>query len=532
MYCPPRGALACLLLCVLACPAQAQQPSALSALSGGSDRRASAPITIEGTVDPATYRLGPGDVLAASVGGQNARILEAQVSADGLLAIPEVGTFDATGRTLVAVQRDVRAALDRRYRNVPTDLVLTMPRRFFVHVTGAVGAPGRRPVGPIPRLEDALAAAGGPVQVGSLQPATRSIALRRADGSEVQADYRLYLATGDLSGNPPLLDGDVVYLPTFDPTSEGAIVGGIVARPGPYDLKPGDTARDLVLIAGGPEASVTGVRLTRAPLGEAPTNRVLAPDELATTPIEPGDQLYVLARDEDAGTAEALGLLRYPGLYPIRDGETTVQDLVRRAGGLLPEALPRAAVLYRQPDEAGTATLSPDASRLSEFDVLRRAYLLQETSRPAQVSIDLDAALRGEGEPITLRSGDRLVVPSGSGTVYVFGQVLRPGLVPYAAGLTAGAYVDQAGGAADGAQTTFVIDAGTGRYVEGRDVPVQPGDRVFVEREPRADTPELRQLELALESDRRARTFQVIQTALATVSAVATLIFAYDAITN
>ena len=533
MYRLLRGPLVCLLLGLAAVP-QAQTPQTLDpmALFGASDRRTTPQITIEGTIDPSAYVLGPGDILSVSLGGQNARVLEVQVSADGLLAIPEAGTFQASDRTLGAVQRDVRAALNRRFRNVPTDLVLTVPRRFFVHIAGAVGAPGRRPVGPLPRLEDALSAAGGPAQLGSLQPATRSVALRRSDGTERTVDYRLYLATGDLGGNPRLLDGDVVYLPTYDPASEGAIVGGVVARPGPYDLKPSDTVRDLVLIAGGPEASVTGVRLTRAPPGGTPTNRVLAPDELAATAVEPGDQIYVLARDEDAGTAEALGLVRYPGLYPIREGETTVRELVERAGGLLPEALPRAAVLYRVPDEAGTSALSTEAARLSQFDVLRRAYLQQETARPTQVSIDLDAALRGDGEPIALRTGDRLVVPSGAGTVYVFGQVLRPGLVPYAAGLTAGAYVDQAGGAAEGAQTTFVIDAGTGRYVEGAGVPVRPGDRVFVEREPRADTPELRQLELALESDRRARTFQVIQTALGTISAVATLIFAYDAITN
>ena len=309
-------------------------------------------------------------------------------------------------------------------------------------------------------------------------------------------------------------------------------MGGVVARPGPYDLKPGDTARDLVLIAGGPEAAVTGVRLTRAGPDGAPADQFLDPADLDGVAVQAGDQLYVLARDEDAGTAEALGLVRYPGTYPIRDGETTVRELVLRSGGLLPEALPQAAVLYRQPEAAGTQSLAPDAVRLSEFDVLRRAYLQPEASRPTQVSIDLAGALRGDGEPVVLRTGDRLVVPSGAGTVYVFGQVLRPGLVPFESGGTAGSYVASAGGAADGAETTYVIRAGTGRYVEGPETPVGPGDRVFVERAPRADTPELRQLELALESDRRNRTLQVVQTAFAAISTVATLIFAYDAITS
>ena len=544
MYRPLRGFSAgllaapaglCLLLCLATAPS-AQTPSQLPLdLFGGGDRRSTQSITIEGAVDAETYVLGPGDILnvvigGASIGGSGPRVLEAQVSADGLLSIPETGTYPASGRTLARLQTEVRRDLERRYRNVSTDLVLAIPRRFYVHVSGAVAAPGRRVVGPVPRLEDALAAAGGPSEIGGLQPAARSLAIRRADGTQTVVDYRQYLATGDLEGNPRLLDGDVVYLPTFDPFSEGVLVGGVVARPGPYDLRAGDTVRDLVLIAGGPEASVTGVRLTRTSAAGTPTDQVLAPDALAGVAVEAGDQLYVLARDEQAGTAEAVGLVRYPGVYPIRDGTTTVRELVERAGGVRPGALPRAAVLYRQPGAAGTESLAPDAARLSQFDVLRRAYLQQETARPTQVSVDLEAALRGEGEPVVLRTGDRLVVPSGAGTVYVFGQVLRPGLVPFVEGQTAVDYVAAAGGAAAGAETTFVIEAGTGRYVEGAGGAVSAGDRVFVERTPRADTPELRQLELALESDRRARTFQVIQTALATVSAVATLIFAYDAI--
>lgn len=537
MFCPSRGLsllvrAACALV-VLAAGAHAQTPSvSIPSLSGGGERRVGQIIAIEGTIDPATYRVGPGDVLSVTVGGSNARVLEAQVSADGLLAIPEVGTYEASGRSLAAVQADVRRDLERRFQNVPTDLVLTVPRRFFVHVAGAVGTPGRRLVGPVPRLEDALAAAGGPAAVGGLQPAVRSISIRRTDGTERTVDYRLYLATGDVDNNPQLLDGDIVYLPTFDPLSEGALVGGVVARPGPYDLKPGDTVRDLVLIAGGPEAAVTGVRLTRAGPDGTPADRLLDPAELAATPVEPGDQLYVLARDEAAGTAEALGLVRYPGVYPITEGATTVRELVQRAGGLLPEALPEGAVLYRSPEEAGTQSLAAEATRLSGFDLLRRSYLQQEASRPTQVSIDLAALLASGAEPVYLRSGDRLVVPSGAGTVYVFGQVLRPGLVPFQSGLTAGDYVSTAGGAAADAERTFVVKAGTGRYVEGDGVAVAPGDRVFVERTPRADTPELRQLELALESDRRNRTLQVIQTSFAAISAVATLIFAYDAIAN
>ena len=518
------------LLAALAVQARAQTP-ALPGLPGSADRLVTRPIVLEGTVDPADYVLGPGDVLSATVGGSSPRVLEVQVSADGLLAVPEAGTFRASGRTFADVQAEVRRALAARFRNVPTDLVLTGPRRFFVHVAGAVAAPGRRVVGPLPRLEDALAAAGGPAGAGDRQPAVRSVRVRRG-GRDLVVDYRRYLATGDVAENPRLLDGDVVYVATFDPLSEGVLVDGVVARPGPYDLKPGDTVRDLVVIAGGPEAALTGVRLTRPDGAGGLTDRILDPDALGDVAAEPGDQLYVLARDENAGTAAVAGLVRYPGVYPIREGQTTVAELVERAGGLLPDALPRAAALLRAPGEAGTEGLATEAVRLSGFDVVRRAYLEQEAARPAQVSVDLVDVLSGAAPPVYVRSGDRLVVPSGAGTVYVFGQVLRPGLVPFGGGRVAADYVAAVGGAAPGAERTFVIEAGTGRYVEGADAPVGPGDRVFVEREPRADTPQLRQLELALESDRRNRTLQVVQTAFGAIGAVATLIFAYDALTR
>ena len=80
-----------------------------------------------------------------------------RLTADGLLIVAEAGTFRAAGRTLAAVRAEARAALARRYTNLPTDVALAVPRRFSVYVSGAVPQPGRQVVTALGRVEDAIA---------------------------------------------------------------------------------------------------------------------------------------------------------------------------------------------------------------------------------------------------------------------------------------------------------------------------------------------------------------------------------------
>lgn len=561
--------------------------AAQAARAASSARRALDGVALEGPLDPATYLVGPGDVFTVSIGGSVPRQTDAVVSADGTLVVPEAGSFDVGGRPLGSVQSTVGAALSRRYQNVPTDVTLATLRQFYVHVSGAVPLPGRQLVSAVARVSDALELASGGVSVQALAeydrlatpttserdaaetlrqqqlsaplanatvqqralaergdvwpdvrrlPALRNVRVRHLDGTETRVDLLRYFGAGDLAANPTLHDGDAIYLPTFDPTREGASVAGAVDRPGLYDVRPGDTVRDLLVAATGEDGldRIQSVRLTRADGAGAPVEAALA--DARALAVAPRDQVFAVEMDPEAGIAEVVGAVRFPGLYPITSGETTLEELVGRAGGLRFDALPRGAYLERRATSL-PAALDGDASTLSDLDLFSRQFIASELARTPRQPVDLTGG--GPTPPVPLIDGDRLVVPRDLGGVRVFGQVGQPGFVPYTPGRTAAAYVEAVGGTGPSATETYVVEAGSGRLVPGADTEVREGDAVFVDREPTAEDPTLAQLTLQERADarqdrqetRQAR-YQLAQTVVAAVAAVASVILAVAALPN
>ncbi|PAP76545.1 polysaccharide biosynthesis/export family protein [Rubrivirga marina] len=537
-------------VCLLASPDVASQivppttsSARISALSASAraTRSATDEIVLGGPVDPREYVVGPGDVFTVSVGGGSVssppRQTETVVTADGLLVVPEAGTFDAAGRTLAAVAAEARAALRRRYANVPTDVALSVPRRFAVYVSGAVPLPGRQIVTALGRVEDAIAETTGglnPLELADYatpprfeverRVALRNVRVTGRDGSERRVDLYRYYTTGDLEYNPMLADGDAVFVPTFDPVREGISVSGDVERPGYYDWRPDDTAAALVAVAGGLGLEGSGAIVRRTRRAGSQTESVEVPlAEAARLDLAPRDQISVVAAAPQAGYASAIGAVAFPGAYPIVSGETTLDDLVEAAGGLAPDALVRGAYIERtvrsEPEAARAQQLrSPQApqgdrpaavsafdstatapGQLSELGLFGRRYYAQEYVSTPRLSIDVPAALRGGGD-VVLRDGDRLVVPHDVGAVRVFGQVGAPGYVPFRPGLTAGDYVDLAGGPGPVATTTYTVDARTGLFTAGRETPVEAGDAVFVDRPNTSDSPSIEGLALQEEN--------------------------------
>ena len=69
------------------------------------------------------------------------------VTADGVLLLPEIGSFRIAGLTLAEARARIETALRQTYRNVPTEVALAQPRQFYVHVSGEVERPGRHVMG-------------------------------------------------------------------------------------------------------------------------------------------------------------------------------------------------------------------------------------------------------------------------------------------------------------------------------------------------------------------------------------------------
>lgn len=502
-------------------------------------------LALEGAVDPHEYIVGPGDQFTLAVGGALAQEFRSTVSADGYLTFAEVGRFQVAGRTLAAVRELLQAPIRRIYRNVAAELVLSQPRRFYVHVSGAVAQPGRHVVGPVARAEDAVRAAmdgDNPLQLLArlerqraargptvAYPALRNIRVHHTDGSTSSVDLRSYYATGDRHHNPFLRDGDVVVVPAFDPLRDAVFVDGAPLGPGVYDFRPGDTVGALLALATGTHDAPNGpIRLVRA--DGAATEFGPGPNLAAAlaTELRPGDRLILAPAAPDLGTVVVDGRVRFPGEYPIRSGQTTVGELIAMAGGLREDALANAAFLERRgatrPHVAGTGEdahrgaaedepegrpLGPleaerrlheeafGALRLADLDFASRQYLLNELRRTPRMPLDVRGNPHAPDLNVTLRDGDRLVVPQDQGGIFVFGQVVRSGFIPFAPNLTVSDYIEQAGGRTSAARGVYVRKAGSGLLlaVTDNDV-VEPGDAVFVDRRAAEDTEMSRQLAL------------------------------------
>ncbi len=259
-----RSLVACALLCLFAIPAQSQTErdlrDALRSRAGApSFSSAASPDALEGAIDAQQYRVGPGDVFSISIGGAEPIVASLSVSADGLLMLPAAGSVDVAGHTLADARREVLDALRPFFRNVRLDVALAQPRRFLVHVSGAVPNPGRFVATPVARVADVLQqafAADSLTQATwiaeGFAPSLRQVRVLHRDGTASTIDLQQYRRTGDLSSNPYLRDGDQLVVPSYEIATQSVYVDGAVAFPGAYEHRPGDTAADLVALADGP----------------------------------------------------------------------------------------------------------------------------------------------------------------------------------------------------------------------------------------------------------------------------------------
>ena len=516
-------------------------------------------IPLEGTVDADQYIVGPGDLFDISVGGPQPLLAPTAVSADGYLILPEAGAVQVGGLSLQEARSRAKQALRESFEHVRVEIALAQPRRFYVHVSGAVPFPGRYLATPVGRLAGVLSLAyadttQAPTGNLAFRPALRNILLVHTDGTQETVDLLRYHATGNTEHNPYLRDGDIVSVPAFDPDYGAVFISGNAAFPGIYDHRPDDTLSDLLALATGQEMPgyARQIRLTRVLHDgsvEAEIYDVAALYGGEDVQVLALDQVYVLAEQIVRGVADIDGWVQYPGAYPILSGETTLQDLVALAGGMRPGALARAAHLKRStlpmpepdyenrfgmlagiPDPVPADTLALlQSTRLANMGFFGSAYLAHELRIQSSVPVDPTVALGEGAAPIPLQDGDKVYVPRDNNQVFVFGQVNRPGYVTHRAGMSPEFYVSAASGLGENAGTSYVIKAGTNRFVKASEAEIESGDRIFVNRESMfADTGDLQRLltdtqRFELENqqfklEKRSRTFQTVLTTVGTIT--------------
>lgn len=162
-------------------------------------------------IDPQKYILGPGDHIDVNLWGSYDSFEQAVVSADGKLTLPTIGELYVSGLTLRQAEEHIKNNVKQFYnKNVHAGLALSSLRSFKVPVLGAVANPGHYEATLDTRVSDLLDSAGGLLPSAS----QRHIQVKSEIGLRIEADLIAYLRLGSVNGNPFLLEGDVVFVPS------------------------------------------------------------------------------------------------------------------------------------------------------------------------------------------------------------------------------------------------------------------------------------------------------------------------------
>jgi protein involved in polysaccharide export with SLBB domain len=240
---------------------------------------------------PSDYVLGPGDELRVRIWGQVNFQANVRVDRSGDIYLPQVGRVHVAGLSFSALDKQLRGAIGRVYRNFDLTADLGQIRAIQVYVSGQARRPGVYTVSSLSTLVDALFASGGP----SLQGSMRHIELKR--GSEVVTTFDLYslLVHGDKSKDVKLESGDVIFIPSV---GAQVAVTGSVRNSAIYELRENESLGDLIADAGGVSAVAAEARVSIERIEEHRDRHAMEvaydPSGLATQLAE-GDLVHVFS---------------------------------------------------------------------------------------------------------------------------------------------------------------------------------------------------------------------------------------------
>ncbi len=157
-----------------------------------SSLRDSIPIDLPAGPD---YVLGPGDGLDINIWGGISQRLTRTVDREGRILLPEVGNVVVAGKTLAEAKAFVQQTLATQYKSINVDLSLTRLRTVRVYVVGDVQRPGAYDISSLSTPLNALYAAGGPTQRGSLRTVRQFRTGRLVDEIDLY-DFMLHGARG------------------------------------------------------------------------------------------------------------------------------------------------------------------------------------------------------------------------------------------------------------------------------------------------------------------------------------------------
>ncbi len=304
----------------------------------------------------------------------------------------------------------------------------------------------------------------------------------------------------------PLQKDDHLYIPSVNDLKEEETVSiyGEVLNPGTFLYSDKMTIEDLVVQAGGlrEAAATTRVSVTRRikdPKSTAYSSKLAETfafdikDGLvigdADFYLQPFDMVQIRRSPayKVQRTVSVSGEVLFSGSYALLKKNERLSDLIKRAGGITPDAYIKGGRLIRRMN---------DEERRRERDALRMArngegkdsisvakLAITETYT---VGIDMEKALANPGSDydVVLREGDVIYIPEFVNTVKISGSVMYPNTVAWEKGAKLKHYINMAGGYGNMAKKKkayiIYLNGTVARARRGDSQLIQPGCEIVV----------------------------------------------------
>ena len=205
--------------------------------------------TSDETKPPRSYVLGAGDVLAISIFDVSQANISLEVSREGYIQPDRLPRYFVAGLTIDEAEKMLKRNFRNYYLFSPDNfkLSVTSARTINVNIFGEVFNNGSFNISAVNTAFNALVAAGGPGDLGSV----RQIKLLRPGKAPKNIDVYQFLNNPVVSQEFYLQDNDYIQVPVAQKVI--SIKGGI-NRPMQYELLPEENLNHLLKYAGGIKA--------------------------------------------------------------------------------------------------------------------------------------------------------------------------------------------------------------------------------------------------------------------------------------
>lgn len=198
---------------------------------------------------PDSYKISTGDILNINIFGTTQANLRLEVEDDGFIRPSNMPAIYLKGISFGQAKDLLRRRFSQAYRFRPEEFALSMDaaRTMTINIFGEVQNQGSFTLSAINTAFNAVVAAGGPTDIGSV----RSIRLMR-NRKVRYLDVYAFMQNPELQYDFYLEDNDIIFVPAVEKVVR---LSGAVQRPGRYELLPEEGLIKLIDFAGGLKAN-------------------------------------------------------------------------------------------------------------------------------------------------------------------------------------------------------------------------------------------------------------------------------------